>query len=768
MLSLDLSEQEYELFNVEEKSHLELKNKNFIFGKNGAGKSTLCKMIEKQFTDEFDVRLFTGFENVVVDTKLNAVVLGEENIDAKKNLQALDRKLNDLISEKKNLVNQIKSLDWKDEYKEEGLQKHPLYKSKEELSNLYSNKEIEIKNFYTDKARELREFNSPQITKTSYYRNDFIKDISRRKILDDKEIEDLKNTSSEIQKSKIIEKAEDKKFDFTTLINNVKRILEHEVAVVTVIEELKDNPARKQFAQTGLKIHKAGEKCSFCGNEITEDRIKKLETLVSMPEIQRVQTGINENIQIVDNIIKEVNKIEELDKERFYIMLHKEIDEVNTDIRLYKEKCNQYLVKLKDALNKRLSSIFNTILNINVDIEVPEDFTSIEEKIKNIIKKHNELDANIEHRRIEAQKKIRLHFVALKLNEKENYKKDWRGYEIEFHELERLDNDRLEIQEKIVNSIIKLEGSKDKLEENTVLYLDSEIKKANEEKEAVLKETKSTYKFVQIINNKLKKAGKYNLELALNKDEDGIEHYLVKDNNEKVRSIDKLSTGEKNIIAFLYFLESLSDVEKQTNKNKIIVFDDPMNSNDDTMQYLIITEMQKLYTDKYKDKFKSQKDYFICLTHNAHFYLNIQPHGNFKDKKLINGKLVEISKYDKNNFYRLENGKFKLISSQKEDFNTHYELLWIELHSLYESDLLNSMLNSMRRIIETYIKFNKINLENFYKDKEEHKKLFDVNSHSIDDHSMETIGKDKDTLIAMFKEVFETNNAIEHFRTYWK
>lgn len=358
--------------------------------------------------------------------------------------------------------------------------------------------------------------------------------------------------------------------------------------------------------------------------------------------------------------------------------------------------------------------------------------------------------------------------VDLKLNEKENYKKDWRGYEIEFHELERVENDRLKIQEEIVNTIIKLEGSKDKLEENTVLYLDSEIKKANEEKEAVLKETKSTYKFVQIINNKLKKAGKYNLELTLNKDADGIEHYLVKDVNEKVRSIDKLSTGEKNIIAFLYFLESLSDVEKQNDKNKIIVFDDPMNSNDDTMQYLIITEMQKLYTDKYKDKFKSQKDYFICLTHNAHFYLNIQPHGNFKDKKLIDEKLVEISKYDKNNFYRLENGKFKLISSQKEDFNTHYELLWIELHSLYESNLLNSMLNSMRRIIETYIKFNKINLVNFYKDKEEHKKLFDVNSHSIDDHSMETIGKDKDTLIAMFKEVFETNNAIEHFRTYWK
>ncbi|GGG29428.1 hypothetical protein GCM10007425_25060 [Lysinibacillus alkalisoli] len=768
MLSLDLSEQEYELFNVEEKADLALKNKNFIFGKNGAGKSTLCKMIEKQFTDEFDVRVFTGFENIIVDTKLNAIVLGEENIDAKRNLQALDRKLNDLISEKNNIVNQIKSLKWKDEYKEKGLQKHSLYKSKEDISKLYSNKESEINRFYTDKARELREFNSPQITKTTYNRNDFIRDISRRKILDDKDIGDLKKILSEVQKSIIIEKAEDKKFDFITLIKNVKRILEHEVAVVNVIEELKDNPARKQFAQTGLKIHKAGEKCSFCGNEITEDRIEKLETLVSMPEIQTIQISINEHIQIIDNIGKKVDKIEELDKERFYITLYKEIDEINTDIRLYKEKCNRYLDKLKDGLNKRLSLIFNTILNVDVDIEIPEDFTSIEEKMKNIIKKHNELDKNIDHRRIEAKEKLRLHFVALRLNEKENYNRNWRGYEIELHELERLKNDKLENEKSIVNLIAKLKGSNKKLEENTILYLDSEIKKANEEKEAVLSETKSTSKFVKIINDKLKKAGKYNLELVLNKDEDDIEHYLVKDDNERVRSIDKLSTGEKNIIAFLYFLESLSDVEKQNDKDKMIVFDDPMNSNDDTMQYLIITEIQKLYTDRYKGKFKSQKDYFICLTHNAHFYLNIQPHGNFKDKKLINEKLVEISKYDKNNFYRLENGKFKLISSQKEDFNTHYELLWIELQSLYSNNLLNSMLNSMRRIIETYTKFNKINPVDFYKDKEEHKKLFDVNSHSIDDHSMETIGKDKDTLIAMFKEVFVTNNAKEHFETYWK
>jgi len=80
-----------------------------------------------------------------------------------------------------------------------------------------------------------------------------------------------------------------------------------------------------------------------------------------------------------DSFRKEINEIEGLDKESFYITLHKEIDDINTDIRLYKEKCNQFLDKVEDALNKRLSSIFNTILNIHdEDLEIPGDITSIE------------------------------------------------------------------------------------------------------------------------------------------------------------------------------------------------------------------------------------------------------------------------------------------------------------------------------------------------------------------------------------------------------
>src|SRR5699024_10165226 len=143
--------------------------------------------------------------------------------------------------------------------------------------------------------------------------------------------------------------------------------------------------------------------------------------------------------------------------------------------------------------------------------------------------------------------------------------------------------------------------------------------------------------------------GKTNLELDLVTDDNGLEHYKIKD-GDRHRSIDKISTGEKNIIAFLYFMERLSDIEMNNDKSKIIIFDDPMNSNDDAMQYLIITELQKLYDNKYPEKFTTQNDYFICLTHNAHFYLNLPKYQNNR-------------KYKKCDFYRLENGRIISVKS---------------------------------------------------------------------------------------------------------
>lgn len=76
------------------------------------------------------------------------------------------------------------------------------------------------------------------------------------------------------------------------------------------------------------------------------------------------------------------------------------------------------------------------------------------------------------------------------------------------------------------------------------------------------------------------------------------------------------------------------------------------------------------------------------------------------------------------------------------------------------------MLNSIRRIIETFQKFNA--KFDFYNDHKEAQKLFNVNSHSIDDLEAELNGKDADDLYNLMKDCFETNGYSDHFNLHWK
>lgn len=211
----------------------------------------------------------------------------------------------------------------------------------------------------------------------------------------------------------------------------------------------------------------------------------------------------------------------------------------------------------------------------------------------------------------------------------------------------------------------------------------------------------------------------------------------------------------KTIIAFLYFIEKLDEIDEK-NKNtssrkKLIVFDDPMNSNDETMQYLIMEKLSSLMKSREGDR-------FIILTHNKHFYINMC---NRSEKKRFLTRVHFVSDGTKTHI--------KYIEDQKEDFSTSYDTLWSELHFLYDSKQApeNLMLNPMRRIIETYTNFNNIGYVDFLTKVEGAKKLFDVNSHSIDDLEADMTGLDKDKIIGLFKSCFSQNHADAHFKNHW-
>lgn len=310
--------------------------------------------------------------------------------------------------------------------------------------------------------------------------------------------------------------------------------------------------------------------------------------------------------------------------------------------------------------------------------------------------------------------------------------------------------------------IADLEEKKE-AKENEESTIEKNIVDKKAEIQNEIDKTKSEHILAKNINKKLEMYVNFELEHVEMEEDSRNGYYRIKNkeaSETEYRDITTLSDGEKNIIGFLYFIEKLGEVQNNLS-DKIIVFDDPMDSNDDLMQYIIITEIQDLM--KLIDK-KRVSDILVIMTHNSHFYINVKYNRLYKDGLDRNGA-QKIG----DNFLRLqkEGGvtRIKILESEGQDFSTNYELLWKELRFLYDNDKPNLMLNSIRRIIETYTKFNKS--DNFYGENKEAQKLFNVNSHSIDDLEAELNGKTKDQIIELMRACFNSNNAKNHFKTHW-
>lgn len=763
-LEIDLSLQEINVFDIQ-KPKIELLNKNFIFGKNGSGKSTLTELIKKNYCDDFDIRIFTGFDGVLINEKLNAVVLGEENEEISKKIESIDSELERLNNNINNIQRELISLGHITVVDATGLTEHSLLKEKKELLNKKKKKILDLEKFYVSQAKFIKDSYQNYIKDINYNKSKFESDLLTAEELDENELDENEQILKENHKE-INLNIQLPMINIEQILENTNVLLKKSVVESFSIEELSGNDKKKEFAKDGLLLHEVNDKCSFCGNIVADKRIDKLNRYFSSKDIEIFQEEINYfQKNTIDLNIKKLEKIDEINENRFFNYFTEDIKKLNEKIKEKKEKYFKVLYEVEKTINEKRNTLFSSMEPLK--IEKISNFTEENLMINEIIEKHTDYNKQLQSKQYKAIKKLRLHYVAIAKKYKEDYKKGWKGYEIEKYDLDELKRKFEEKDKELQEKIDSLLGDGKNFSEDTLNYIKTKKFKLEQDKKYFLSETRNSSILAARINEKLSCFGKNNLKLELIQDNENIEHYKIKDGY-GLRDIQKLSTGERNIIAFLYFMEELEVSESL--KNKIIILDDPMNSNDDSMQYLIITEIQKLYQGKYEQRFDNQKDYFLCLTHNVHFYLNVQPQGNFKEKvknlSKPEGKLIEKSKYDKNGFFWLENKTFKRISSAKEDINTHYEHLWLELENLYKQNMLNSMLNSMRRIIETYLHFNKINPDKFYKNYEEHRKLFNVNSHAIDDLTAEVIGKDKDRILEMFRQIFDGNGALSHFENY--
>ena len=514
-------------------------------------------------------------------------------------------------------------------------------------------------------------------------------------------------------------------------------ILQSIVAQTQNIPELTGKIDKQSFARQGMTIHehKAGEICAFCGNEISDERWQLLGNYFN-DEVKKLENRIATGIVKIDSELGSVKEIKEIKKDGFYDKFAQDVKNLNLQIVAKKSEYKEFLVSLQTALVEKKNSLF--VKSTPLEMTIPASFSEIEKECEGLVKNHNALSLNLKTEQGKAKDALRYHEIKKILDE---FK-----YDDENIKLATLRADNESAQEALgvqKNELQIKEGAR----------------------KALILQTKDEEKIAEKINKLLASMGvvSFSLKLVEDADENQKGQYQIKSHDGNIRPITKLSKGEKNIIAFLYFIFSLESVDGKS-KAKIIVLDDPMTSNDDTMQYLMIGEIQKLYRNLKDD------DYFILLTHNCHFYLNVRPNTGKTYKE--NGE--EISFYGKYGVHHLfSDGKratIKAITKGRQDFKTSYETLWKELVFLHNAEdaTPDLMLGPCRKICETYMNFTKKGIEAFYGDNINAKKLFDVNQHSIDDFEAEANGKTKSEIKTVLQTLFKDNGAEEHINSYWK
>lgn len=684
-----------------------LKQKNFIYGKNGTGKSTITQTIFDSFHATHDVRIFQGFDSVAENSVLNAISLGKENASIQPQIDQVSLEISEL--EKDIIAN---------ESRPENLYARCQAKEKE-----YEEQNKSINDNCRSSASKLKREHT-DLTGVNYDIRDFKKDIE----IIDKSVTSvsLSNTETE-QLQQLINQEEIKNeskqsfpnIDVSGFLEATNEIITTELAKSIILDF--STIEEQNWVRQGMNYHNKGDVCAFCNNPISDQRLDQLNHFFS-DNVKKFETRLLNTIERLKNQRNEIDKIKSINPSNFYPEYHNQISDLNTSILELTKSYTYFLDFLIENLSRRKSDIFTAMSKI--DYELPDSFESITKQYDKVYEENRRFGQDLSNKKENAKKRLRLNLVNEELSKNE--------YSQKSSKLNELDIEKNRLAEELQTN------------QNNLLTL-------IRQKYDLISQTVDESIAAERINKTLRSLGNHSFQLALVSGEQKGQ-YTIKNIDGSTRNVDTLSTGEKNIVSFLWFLADLDNPSKISEKPQIIVFDDPMNSNDDTTQYLIISYLQDLINNL------SENQQLFILTHNIHFYLNVRY--DWWRKAPSTKLTLHLKKI---------NGKSKIdpIETQNEDLKTSYDALWTELRWLYQQDKPNFMLNPIRRIFETFSKFNNISPSVLFKSDAEAKKLFDVNSHSIDDLEAELNGKTKEDIISKVSEIFRSNNAQSHFEKYW-
>lgn len=674
----------YKNFNWNSTSGLvDFSQKNLFYGWNYSGKTTLSRIFSSLQNKKIFDSYSSGDFKVITDTDsfnksnletfpLKLLVFNSDYI--KENLKwELDDNINAIffevgekakISEKIDVLEQeIIKINGSDEIKGE----------REKFNNNIEAFEVFENNLFTNESRRIKnevfssliEFNKGHFKKQLSL---VVQNISSF-ILKKDEIERL-NKIVKIEKPKPEIETVVFNFQIDHLIDEVNKMLISEPSKQDVLQILDNSSVAFQWVKEGLEINKEDEKCLFCDNIISINRIDILSKYYQneAAKLRKSSQPILERIKAEKESLKNINfpkSIQEINDgyQEQYAKSKKVIDKEIT-------KYIKELVKVENLLKQKIENkIYEKVHPLN-----NYDITSIKkaaETINEILNQNNKFSTEFDNLIQSERNKYINHLVGRFIKENQYLSKQLK-YDKALKEIEKL-NAKININQK---EIERLKALKNSAEEGSLQF---------------------NY-FIQSF------LGKEDIKIEFNK---SVQKYNLYRGDEMAKH---LSEGEKMAISFSHYLVTLKSLElKNELKDTILFIDDPISSLDGNHIFQINALLKDFLYDKVDDPnnvsqkmwIQKCKQLFIS-THNYEFFNLLKEMPTSKgfgyDKKNKKEIRYFISR-------KVNDSEIVCLPKVYDDFKSEYHYLFkqiFEFSTESPSEKMLIMPNILRRFLEIY------------------------------------------------------------------
>ena len=509
-----------------------------------------------------------------------------------------------------------------------------------------------------------------------------IESLSREKVYehiisDDAKIEELKNIATSTNDFLKIDPIGFYP-EYLNLKSSVSEVLQKEPPKDVVIDILDKNSKLFDWVHNGLEFEENKNKCSFCGNIISESRFVELRNYFSnaskevRDEISNLIAQINAEKDKTNALETPKSKNDFTEKIRGNIQ--KQIDSYNS----IKIKYLSALDILSKELNRKLDgNIFNKLELTSIN-DNQQSLINWLKETNDLIEGHNSLIENFNAERDSARDLLKYHLVADFLINQNFYEK-----------------------KATAKKSLKWQALYDQ-------YVSSQEQKKNEKVDSLKTITKGKDHLNKFIRRFLNRD---DIEITVTNED----KFQLLRNGYAARN---LSEGEKTAIAFSYFLVEYESLGIEEICKTIVFIDDPISSLDTNHIAQVYSLINSFFFRNNVDPTNPDKvvncfNQLFISTHNFEFFSFLRDSYHLTKKKKIVGEDGKTKEVENCRLYQIQQiatnkSVLKALPKSLRNYKTEYIYLFSLIYDYYEriqsgGDIYDILIpNALRRFLEIY------------------------------------------------------------------